>query len=217
MADEEVKDLTVQEGQEVIEVEEPITLNPLDLDRATEWEDFVSLWMIAKDIDARNQWFKGEIANKVVKVHGESSLTKFAEEIHEKRVTLENYVRVARAFPKDTRGYNLLWTHYFLASYTDSYDKKKGEFTSEERFKWIEKANDEGWSTTRLAQEIKKNNALATGQDDIFTYYEEYLGKVSHVLLHLEKERLTKEQAEKLLDKLMTVYNDFTVYLDTVK
>jgi hypothetical protein len=214
---DDTKDLTVQEPEQIEVIEEPITLNPIDLERAEDWEDFISLWMISKDIDVRNQWFKGDIANRVVVVHGENSLSKFAEDVHEKRVTLENYRRVARAFPKDVRGYNITWTHYFLASYTDSYNKKTNEFQSEERFKWIQKANDESWSTTRLAQEIKKQNALVSDHQDIFTYYEEYLGKVGHVLLHMEKEQLTKEQAEQLLSKLMAVYNDFTTYLDTVK
>lgn len=211
------KKLAIQKSKQTEILEEPIVLNPIDLDKAEDWESFISLWMISKDIDARNQWFKGDIANRVAIVHGESSLSKFAEDVHEKRVTLENYRRVARAFPKDVRGYNITWTHYFLASYTDSYNKKTNEFESEERFKWIEKANDEGWSTTRMAQEIKKANALIASDKDIFTYYEEYLEKVRHVLLHIEKENLTKEQAKKLLDKLMTIYTEFTTYLETVK
>jgi len=212
---EDIKDLTVQEAE--IVPEEPITLNPIDLEKATEWEDFISLWTISQEIDMRNQWFKGDIANRVVTVHGESSLSKFADDVHEKRVTLENYRRVSRAFPREMRGFNLSWTHFFVASYTDSYNKGESKFGSEERFKWIKKACDESWSTTRLAQEIKKEHALVADNQDIFTYYEEYLGKVGHVLLHMEKEHLTKEQAKKLLDKLMAVYSDFTVYLDEVK
>jgi hypothetical protein len=208
--------IAVIEPEEIVP-EEAITLNPIDLERATTWEDFISLWMISKDIDVRNQWFKGDIANRVAVVHGESSLSKFAQDVQEKRVTIESCRRVARAFSREYRGFNLTWTHYFIASFTDSYKKGEGKFESDNRFKWIEKANDEGWSTTRFAEEIKKANALASQSKDVFEYYSDYLGKVGHVLLHMEKEQLTKEQAKKLLDGLMTVYNDFTVYLDSVK
>jgi hypothetical protein len=197
--------------------EEPITLNPIDLERATTWEEFISLWMISKDIDMRNQWFKGDIANRVAVAHGESSLSKFAQDVQEKRVTIESYRRVARAFPRETRGYNLSWTHYFIASFTDSFKKGEGKFETENRFKWVEKACDESWSTARMTEEIRKVNALADSKDDIFLYYDEYLSKVSHVLMHIEKDKIGKEQAKQLLDKLMTVYNDFTVYLETVK
>lgn len=214
MADTDEKDLVVQEAEIV---EEPITLNPVDLEQATTWEDFISLWMISKEIDMRNQWFKGDISNRVAIVHGESSLSKFATDVQEKRVTIESCRRVARAFPKDTRNFNLSWTHYFIASFTDSYKKGEAKFEGDNRFKWVEKANDENWSTTRLAQEIKKDHALVADNQDIFTYYDEYLMKVNHVLMHIEKEHLSKDQAEKLLDKLMAIYNDFTVYLDTVK
>ena len=51
------KDVAVQEPVRIIE--DSITLNPLDLNKATTWEDFISLWTISQEIDVRNQWFKG--------------------------------------------------------------------------------------------------------------------------------------------------------------
>ena len=211
----DTKDLiAVQEGQ--IISEDPITLNPLDLDKADTWEDFVCLWNISQEIDVRNQWFKGDIANKVEVIYGEKSLDKFSEDVHEKRVTVEGFRRVARAFPRDTRNPILSWTHYFLASFTDSFKKGEGKFEGNERFKWIGRAADESWSTTRLAEEIKKEQALTEGKQSIFDYYDSYLDKVSYVLLHIEKSNLTKEEAERLLDKLMAIHDELTVYLDNV-
>jgi hypothetical protein len=97
--------------------EEPISISPSDLDKATDWEDLVSLWMVSKEIDMRNQWFKGDIASRVAVVYGESSLRQFSMDVQEKGSTVESYRRVARAFPKEMRNLNLSWTHYFLASY----------------------------------------------------------------------------------------------------
>lgn len=211
------KKIVVAESRGPIEVDEPITLNPIDLDKAKDWEDFISLWMISKEIDMRNQWFKGDIANRVAVVHGEGSLIKFAQDVQENVSSIEQWRRVSRAFPRETRNYNLTWTHYFLASFTDSYKKGEEKFEGKERFKWVEKANDEHWSTPRLAEEIKKDHALVDNKQEIFEYYDAYLSKVNHVLLHIEKDQLNREQALKLIDKLMTIYNDFTVYLDTVK
>jgi len=205
------------EVQELAVVEDSITLNPLDLEKANTWEDFISLWTVSKEIDVRNQWFKGDIANRVAVIHGESSLSKFAQDVQEKRVTIESYRRVARAFPPETRGYNLSWTHYFVASYTDSFKKGEGKFESDNRFQWIEKANDENWSTSRLAVEIKKSGALVEKKQEIFQYYNEYLDKVRCVLLHIEKTQLVKSEAEQLSNKLMSIYDEFTIYLDTLK
>jgi hypothetical protein len=208
------KDLAVQE---LGIIEDSITLNPLDLEKADTWEDFLSLWMMSKEIDVRNQWFKGDIANRVAVVHGESSLSQFSQDVQEKRVTIESYRRVARAFPKETRIYNLNWTHYFIASFTDSFKKGEGKFETENRFEWIEKANDQNWSTSRLGMEIKKNGALVEKKQEISQYYDEYLDKVKYVLLHIEKDQLSEKEADQLLDKLMAIYNDFTIYLDTTK
>lgn len=204
------------EDKELI-IQEPLSLNPVDLKNANTWEDFISLWTISQEIDMRNQWFKGDIADRVAVVHGDGSLSKFADDVHEKRVTLESCRRVSRAFPEDTRNLNLSWTHYFLASFTDSYKKGEAKFEGQERHKWIQKASDESWSTTRLAVEIKKDHALVADKQSVFNYYDDYLAKVNHVLLHIEKDKLTKDEAEKLLDKFMGIYNDFTIYLDTIK
>lgn len=208
--------LTVSIPTVEAELDMPITLDPADLERATQWEDFISLWMNTKDIDMRNQWYKGDIAQKVAVTHGETSLSKFAESVGEKRVTVEGYRRISRAFPKDTRTYNLSWTHYFLASYTDSFKKGQGVFDGSERFKWIEKANDEGWSTSRMKEEIKKAGAMVNDQKEFFLYFDEYLSKVHNVLLHIDRKQLTKEQGDQLLAKLKWVYEEFENYLAVI-
>ena len=191
---------------------ESITLDPSNLAQAKDWEDFISLWTISKEIDQRNQWFKGDIVNKIADTYGENALSKFAQEVKESTGTLEHLRRVSRAFPIGKRLLNLTWTHYFIASCTDSYKKGLKMFDGKNRFKWIEKAHDEGWSTPRLHEEIKKARAIVSDKD-VFNYYSEYIKKVRNVLLHVEKSRLTEEEKTRLIHKLLDVYNEFMVYL----
>lgn len=35
---------------------DPITLDASYIYKAEDWEDFISLWMVSKEIDIRNQW-----------------------------------------------------------------------------------------------------------------------------------------------------------------
>lgn len=202
-----------QKGK-IIPNTQAITLDPSYLVNAKDWEDFINLWIISKEIDQRNQWFKGDIANKVAVEHGEGSLKRFAQEVEESIRTIENYRRVARAFPLEKRNWKLSWTHYFIASYTDSYKKGLNKFDGENRYEWIEKAHDSNWTTTRLMEEIKKKDVFIGKEDDsVFDYYEEYLKKVRNVLMHVEKDRLVEKEKDKLIHKLLDIYNEFMVYL----
>ena len=191
-----------------------ITLDPAHLNSAKDWEDFISLWLISKEVDQRNQWFKGDIANKVAVLHGEGSLKRFSKEVEESIGTVENYRRVARAFRESKRHWKLAWTHYFIASYTDSFRKGQGKFDKKERYKWIEKAHDNNWTTTRLKEEVKKKKAFVGKNDSsVFDYYEEYLKKVRNILMHIERDRLDDKEKNKLIHKLLDIYNEFMVYL----
>ena len=192
---------------------DPITLDASYIYKAEDWEDFISLWMVSKEIDIRNQWFKGDIANRVASIHGEGSLKKFAQAVHESSTTIEHYRRVSRAFPMKLRNWNLSWTHYLIASFTDSYKKALGDFAGRERYDWIKKAHDEEWSTTRLQAEIKKEDALIKSDGDVFDYYSNYLTKVRNIMTHMEKESLTDEEKDRLMQKFLEVYNEFAEYL----
>ena len=193
--------------------DEILTLNSEDIKNATEWEEFVSLWTTSQEIDHRNQWYKGDIANRVSIVHGEQSLAKFSEEVHETSQMMDHYRRVARAYPDESmRNWNLSWTHYLLASFADSYDKGNRVFNTDNRFKWLEMAHDNSWSTTRLQAEIRKQKAIADSKD-FFSYYLEYITKVRNILLHVEKDHMTEDQKNQLIHKLLDTYNEFMVYL----
>jgi len=195
-----------------------ITLDPSYLDDAKDWEDFVNLWFVSKEVDQRNQWFKGDIANKVAITHGDGSLKRFSKEVEESHPTVENYRRVSRAFPESKRNWKLSWTHYFLASYTDSFKKGLQVFDTNNRDGWIEKAHDNNWTTTRMKEEIKKKKAFAGKKDSsVFDYYESFIQKTRHILLHVEKARLSDVERMKLIHMLLDTYNEFMVYLKDKK
>ena len=190
-----------------------LTLNPDSIKNATEWEEFVSLWTVSQDIDKANQWYKGDIADRVAVIHGEGSLKQFAEEVKESYVTMQHYRRVSRAFPSDDmRNWNLSWTHYLIASFADSFNKGKKQFDSENRFKWLEDAHDNNWTTSRLEAEIKKKGAIKDDKD-YYDYYMEQLTKFGNMMLHLEKNKMSPQQRMDLVNKMLDLYNKFQVYM----
>jgi len=192
--------------------DEAIVLDPRLIKQAKDWEEIVSLWTISKEIDIKNQWIKGDIINRAIAVHGEGCLKKFAEQVNESIRTIENYRRVARAFPASMRNLNISWTHYLISSYSDSYNRKLKKFVTRNRFDWLRKAHDNSWSCPRLTQEIKKSGAIVD-RGDVFNYYEAYIKKVRHVLLHIEKDKLKPVEKKRLIGILLHVYNEFMVYL----
>lgn len=185
---------------------------PNILDEATEWEDFVSLWMRTKEVEQITQFFKGDIVCRVAIRFGEQSLAKFAKEVKEKEQTLVAYRRVARAFAPSKRGLNLTWTHYFIASQTDNWDRLTRSFKTNNRFKWLERAHDNRWSTYRMVLEIKRekeNKKLSSA----FEYPSSYIKKFRKILLSIDIKNLTALEKIKLVDNLESLGLDFQKHL----
>ena len=197
---------------------DPISLDPTHLVKANQWEDFVGLWMTSREVDIRNQWFKGDIVSKISAVYGETGLRKFAQEVHESLSMINHYRRVSKAFPKHYRELNLTWNHFLVASFTDSFKKKENDFESSMRFKWIEKAHDEGWSSVRLAEEIKKVKGvkLPDIQDNELQHYLEYIEKIENILTHIDKRKLNKAGAQKIIERFSETQNKIAEYFSDI-
>ncbi|MFC1790610.1 hypothetical protein ACFLZP_03975 [Patescibacteria group bacterium] len=197
------KKLKPTEAQEAISVIDygiapDLQLQILNL--AEDWDDLVTFWLRAKEVDQIIQFIKGEIIDRVAIKFGEASLEKFAQQVRENINTLSAYRRVARAFPISTRNLNVTWTHYLQASLTDQWNRKEKKFKSKDRFEWLRRAHDNHWSANQLAREIKIKKA---GKDQLseFDYHLDYLGKASNVLLHIKKESLTLPEKLRLGNK----------------
>lgn len=180
-----------------------IRLDHKDIDRAEEWEDLVGLWQIASEVDRYSQWYKGDIAARIGVKFGEDSLGQFAQEVGENRSTLDNYRRVARAFPPSKRRYNVPFSTFLAASYADSFNKKDQAFESDKRFDWIEKAEEKQWSFQRLRYEIGATQKLEMGSTQ-FDLCVDYMKKFENTLLHTELKKEEWKEIIKKIDMLLT-------------
>lgn len=189
-----------------------VVFDPRVLNRLETWEDHISAFIQLKEYDFASNWLKGDIANRVTVKYGENSLGEFAKAVGSQRTTVDNYRRVSRAFDFTCRQVKVSWWTFAVASYADKYNKKSGKFVGERRFEYIKKADDESWSSRQLAQVMKKENVIAE-TNSVFQYYFDYLTKLENILLHIEKNRLTEQEKQKLAEKLVSLYKKFSVYL----
>lgn len=186
--------------------------NPDYIVQADSWESFVSLWTVCEEVEQAVQWYKGDVANKVATIHGEGSLEKFAHDVNVPYRTMIAYRRTSRAFDLDKRLSKLSWSHYFIASEVDSWDKYKQEFTTSERFQWVEKADDENWSAGRFRKEIAEYKAKENG-DTLFQYYANAIKVFGAIVKKWDINQLRTEQKEELAKLLDILISDFKTLL----
>lgn len=126
------------------------------------WEDHVSALIQSTETSSSLSWIKADILLHLTTKFGEDSLTKISQEINEPISTVANYVRTARAFTIDRRDPTLSFSHHYNASFSDSYDEGKKQFTTDNRYEWVDRASDEKFSTRRLRNEIKDHKIEAS-------------------------------------------------------
>lgn len=180
-----------------------IRLDYKDIDKAEEWEDLIGLWHIASEVDKYSQWYKGDIAARIGVKFGEDSLGQFAQEVGENRSTLDNYRRVARAFPPTKRNYNVPFSIFLASSFADSFNKKDQKFESNKRFDWIEKAEERKWSFQRLRYELGATQQLEAGSTH-FDLCVDYVKKFENILLQTKLKKKEWKQIIKKIDLLLT-------------
>lgn len=134
----------------------PVGLTPeLALSLET-WEDHISAYIQLTEKGASISWIKADVLLHLTEKFGNDSLLKISGDIGEPVSTVTGYVRVARAFPVDKRDPAISFSHCYQASFSDSYDEKSGQFSSEKRFDWIDKAIENNLSTRDLRDEIQE-------------------------------------------------------------
>lgn len=163
------------------------TLDATIIDKLETWEDHVSFYLQLEEGSSAFAWLKADTLAHLLTKFGDSSIEKFANEINQKRSTVVNYLRTAKAFSSEQRIPSVSFSAHFQSSFADSYDTTKGEFVSNNRFKWIEKAADEGLSTRRLAEGIKVEKRTAAGEDPDNAFREvDTSTKIDAIKQHLE-------------------------------
>lgn len=81
--------------------------------------------------------------------------------------TIMNYVRVSKAYKPEERVANLSFSHHFTAAFADTYNDETGEFESNNRHNFLEKAVDEGLSTRDLKKEIDRTKKMQEMEVDV--------------------------------------------------
>ncbi len=67
-----------------------------------------------------------------------------------------------------------------------------------------------GWSSSRLAREIKKAKALV--KETAVEYYSRYLDKMKNILTRIDKDDFTEEERQQFVEHLNLVYSDIRSY-----
>ncbi len=144
---EEINALAVLEGGAVL------TKTGLDLPANIEVQRYAALGEVLDNADDCIQWAFGDWY-----VYGEDVFPEEHSQVWE-RMSVDphkamQYIRVARAIPKHARRPALKWTHHRTV-YT---------MEPEARDHWLLRAENEGWTATRLADEVRDaRSASANG------------------------------------------------------
>jgi hypothetical protein len=147
----------------VLPNEVPLSLDLETKNKLVNWEDFVGYYLQLTEAANSFSWIKADVLLALSEKFGDQSLEKVSTDIGEPRSTVVNYVRTARAFPPEKREASLSFSHHFQASFADSYDERKGEFSTDKRFDWVETALEKQLSTRDIRDEIQEQKERIEG------------------------------------------------------
>lgn len=138
----------------------PVTQSPfLDSDvlkNLESYEEYLSFYLQLDEASSAFSWFKADLLNQMHQKLGEGSIEQLSKDVKQPRSTVINYVRVAKAFPKETREPAASFSIHIKASFVDSFNTEKQEFETNDRFDWVKRALDENFSTRGLEEAIKR-------------------------------------------------------------
>lgn len=118
------------------------------------WEECVSYSIQLKEISGALSWALADHWKRVSEKFSPKSMSQFASSIGENKSTVTNYIFLAKAFPQDKRIPIVSFTNHYILAHVDKYDPKTDKFEGEERFKWLERAADNSWSTRDLISKV---------------------------------------------------------------
>src|SRR3990167_7527005 len=165
------------DNDELVPVSSSIVPDYTLLDKLQNYEDYLSFYIQLEEAHKTFAWLKADTLLHMSKKLGQDSPTQLAKDLKLPPSTATNYIRVARAFPPNTREELTTFSGHLEASFADSYDDKTGTFEGNKRFDWVKKAAEENMPTRLLKREIsesKEENSLKTAVEltvnEIFKY-----------------------------------------------
>lgn len=129
----------------MINLDQPIIEQVEQVRQHISWEEAVSAGQELRENKDNSQWNLGDLALTVEKAYGSDSLAKFAIDININKNSLQQYRRVAKAFPPTTRSKLLSHRHHLILA------------GSEDRFNLLKKCEDEGTTTSQLEMMFSRN------------------------------------------------------------
>lgn len=188
-------------------VEQQIGLSPEVFNNLKTYDDFVGFYIQLEQVSSGFSWMKADLLVEMDKKLGDSSLRELGKSLRQPYSTTTNYIRAARAFPPEKRDVGASFSLHFQASFADSYDEKSKSFKTDERFKWLEEAIDNNYSTRQLAEMIqeKKQNILVEGGDEQAERKQEVkkiVQQINSALVAISKKSIDDDNAFKQLQAI---------------
>jgi hypothetical protein len=124
-----------------------IVYTEIDVDNVPDdWESLTSAGIEIAQAHDRNRWALGDLALKVERRYGQTSLKAYAGAVNIRPSTLYEYARCAAAYSKAQRAAfpALSWSHYRAALHD-----------REHAIQWLEAANDNLWLVDELTRQIR--------------------------------------------------------------
>jgi hypothetical protein len=109
------------------------------------WEELVSQGLELRASTDQSQWNLGDLALQIEKSYGVDSLSKFAIEININKNSLQQYRRVSKAYPSETRSPILSHRHHLILAGRD------------DRFEMLKKCELENITTSQLEMMQSRN------------------------------------------------------------
>lgn len=187
----------------------PIGLDHSILAKLESYEDYLSFYVQLEEATTAFSWLKADTLYQMTHKLGDKSLEQLSKDLRQKKSTVINYVRVAKAFPSDKREPLASFSAHFQASYADSFNDQTQEFDGEKRFEWIKKVSEEGYSTRQLAHEIRKEKTDELAKTDPEGAWKmDAVNKAGELIKLIEGLEYYCKQGDKTAyDKLVGIYD----------
>ena len=125
----------------------PTRLGAMPTLKENDWESLIGQGMEAVKRFNGVQWILGDLAVRVLIGRQEEALIDYAGRIGIEAEVLQDYARVARAYPADMRQLGLSFSHHRQICRLD------------DRFKWVKAASEGKWTRQQMVDNITEADA----------------------------------------------------------
>lgn len=134
----------------------PMGLDHNILSKLNTYDEFLQFNLQLNEATAQFSWLKADTLLRMSEKLGDTALAKIASDLREKKSTVINYVRTAKAYPIEKREPMVSFSAHYHASFADSLNDRTNTFDGEKRFEWIKRAAEEGLSVREITHGIQK-------------------------------------------------------------